>query len=52
MFARYVGENTLLTYPGSKPITLRWYIDDIAGISTLTKNELEDVIQYFNDFHP
>ena len=31
---------------------LRRYIDDYFGISTSTKNELEDFMQYVNDFHP
>ena len=42
----------LLTYTGTKPIMLRRYIDDYIGISTSTKNELEDFMQYVNDFHP
>ena len=35
-----------------KPIMLRRYIDDNIGISTSTKKELNDFIQYINDFHP
>ena len=31
---------------------LRRYIDDNIGISTSTKNELEDFMQYVNVFHP
>ena len=41
----------LLTYTGTKPIVLRRYIDDYVGISTSTKKELEDLMQYVNDFH-
>ena len=39
-------------YPGTKPIMLRRYIDDYIGISTSTKKELKDFIQYVNDLHP
>ena len=39
-------------YPGTKPIMLRKYIDDYFGISTPTKKELEDFIQYVNEFDP
>ena len=52
LFAGYVEKKMLLTYTGTKPIMLRRYIDDYIGISTSTKNELEDFIQYINDFHP
>ena len=52
LFVSYVEEKMLLTYPATKPIMLRRYIDDYIGISTLTKKELEDFNQYVNDFHP
>ena len=42
----------LLTYTGIKPIMLRRYIDDYFGHSTSTMKELEDFMQYVNDFHP
>ena len=42
----------LLTYPCAKPIMLRRYTDDYIGISTSTKKELDDFIQYVNDFDP
>ena len=51
LFVGYVEEKMLLTYTGTKPIMLRRYIDDYFGISTSTKNELEDFMQYVNDFH-
>ena len=35
-FVGYVEEKMLLTYPGSKPIMLKRYIDDYFGISTST----------------
>ena len=52
LFVGYVEEKMLLTYPGTKPIMLRRYIDDYIGISASTKNELKDFMQYVNDFHP
>ena len=52
LFVGYVEEKMLLTYTGTKPIMLRRYIDDNIGISTSTKSELEDFMQYVNDFHP
>ena len=52
LFVGYVEEKMLLTYTGTKLIMLRRYIDDYFGISTSTKNELEDFMQYVNDFHP
>ena len=52
LFVGYVEEKMLLTYAGTKPIMLRTYIDDYVGISTSTKKELEDFMQYVNDFHP
>ena len=52
LFVGYVKEKMLLTYTGTKPIMLRRYIDDYVGISTSTKKELEDFMQYVNDFHP
>ena len=52
LFIGYVVEKMLLTYTDSKPIMLRRYIDDYFGISTSTKKELEDLMQYVNDFHP
>ena len=52
LFVGYVEEKMLLTYTGTKPIMLRRYIDDYFDISTSTKNELEDFMQYVKDFHP
>ena len=52
LFVGYVEENMLLTYNGTMPIMLRIYIDDYIGISTSTKNEHDDFMQYVNDFHP
>ena len=52
LFVGYVEEKMLLKYTGTKPIMLRGYIDDYIGISTSTKKELEDFMQYVNDFHP
>ena len=52
LFVGYVEVKMLLTYTGTKPIVLRRYIDDYIGISTSTKKELEDLMQYVNDFHP
>ena len=52
LFVGYFEEKMLLTYTGTKPIMLWRYIDDYFGISTSTKNELEDFMQYVNDFHP
>ena len=52
LFVGYVEEKMHLTYTGTKPIMIRRYIDDYFGISTSTKNELEDFMQYVNDFHP
>ena len=52
LFVGYVEEKILLTYTGTKPIMLRRYIDDYVGISASTKKELEDIMQYVNDFHP
>ena len=52
LFVGYVEEKMLLTYTVTKPIMLRRYIDDYVGISTSTKNELEEFLQYLNDFHP
>ena len=45
-------EKMLLTYTGTKPIMLRRYTDDYIGISTSTKKELKDLMQYVNDFNP
>ena len=50
LFVGYVEKKMLLTYPGTKPVMLQRYIDDYFGISTSTKKELEDFIQYVNDF--
>ena len=52
LFVGYVEEKMLLTYTGTKPIMLRRYIDDYIGISTSTKNELDDFMEYVNDFYP
>ena len=52
LFVGYVEEKMLLTYTGTKPTMLRGYVDDYIGISTSTKKELQDFIQYVNDFHP
>ena len=52
LFVGYVEEKMLLTYTGTKPIMLRRYNNDYVGISTSTKNELEDFMQYVNEFHP
>ena len=51
LFVGYV-EKMLITYTGTKPIMLRRYINDYIGISTSTKKELKDFMQYVNDFHP
>ena len=52
LFVGYVEEKFFFTYSGTKPIMSRRYIDDYIGISTSTKKELEDFIQYVNDLHP
>ena len=52
LFVGYVGEKMLLTYTCARPIMSRRYIDDYLGMSTSTKKELEDFMQYVNDFHP
>ena len=52
LFVGYVEEKMLLTYTGTKHIMLRRYIDDYIGISTSTKDELEDLMLYGNDIHP
>ena len=52
LFVGYVEEKIPRTYPGTKPIMFRKYIGDCIGIRTSTKKELEDFIQYVNDFHP
>ena len=46
LFVGHIKEKMLLTYLGTKPIMLRRYIDDYIGISTSTKKELKDFIQY------
>ena len=51
LFVGYVEEKMLLTYPGTRHIMLRRYIDDYIRISMSTKKELEDFIQYVNGFH-
>ena len=51
LLAGNVEEKMLLTYTGTKPTMLKRYIDDYIGISTSTKKELKDFIQYVNDFH-
>ena len=51
-FVGYVEAKMLLTYPGSRPTMSRRYIDDYVGISTSTKKDVEDFIQYVNYFHP
>ena len=48
LFVGYVEEKMRLSNPRTKPIILGRYI----GISTPTENELENFIQYVNDFHP
>ena len=53
LFVGYVEEKMPLTYPGTKPIMLRRYTDDYIGTSVRQlRKELEDFIQYVNDFHP
>ena len=42
----------ILLYYGTKPIMLRRYFDNYVDISTSTMIELDDFVQYFNDFHP
>lgn len=39
-------------YTGEKPILYLRYIDDVFGISTLPKGELDIFLQYVQDFHP
>ena len=51
-FVGCVEEKMLLTYPGTIPIMLRRYIDVHFGILTSNKKQLEDLIQYVNDFQP
>ena len=50
LFVGYFAEKMLQTYYGTKPTVLSRYIDDCIGISTSTKNELEDFMQHVNDF--
>lgn len=46
-------ENTFLQqYSGRKPELLLRYIDDIMGVTTMSKMDLEMFIREFNDFHP
>ena len=52
LFVGYIEEKMIFTYPGTKPIMLGRYIDGYIGISMSTEKELENFIQYVNDFHP
>lgn len=52
LFMGYLESKFLQQYTGTKPELFLRYIDDIMGVTTMTKENLEKFIQEFNNFHP
>ncbi|KAJ8031993.1 hypothetical protein HOLleu_25387 [Holothuria leucospilota] len=45
-------EEMLRSYHENHPVIFKRYIDDYIGVRTSSKHELEDFINYVNNFHP
>ena len=52
LFVGFIEEQIFSSYPRPIPPLFRRYIDDIIGITTSTKTELLDFIEFVSTFHP
>ena len=52
LFMGHLEENILHAYPGRAPDLYKRFIDDCFGVSTSTKQELVDFINFAGSFHP
>ena len=52
LFVGYMEERILSTYTGFIPRLYKWYIDDIVGVASCRREELEDFITHVSTFHP
>ena len=52
LFVGYQEELISQSYDGPLPCLLMRYIDDIVGATSLPLNQLQDFINFVNNFHP
>ena len=52
LFMGHIEEQIFDQYTGTKPALYKRYIDDIAGATSGTREEIEDFATYANGFHP
>ncbi|XP_071964222.1 uncharacterized protein [Antedon mediterranea] len=52
LFMGYFEQNVLRDYKGKKPDLFKRYIDDCVGVMSGTLDELNEFINFVNNFHP
>eukprot|EP00745_Piridium_sociabile_P023737 TRINITY_DN3707_c0_g1_i1.p1 TRINITY_DN3707_c0_g1~~TRINITY_DN3707_c0_g1_i1.p1 ORF type:complete len:909 (-),score=150.62 TRINITY_DN3707_c0_g1_i1:630-3356(-) len=52
LFVGFVEEKLFEAYTGHIPVFYKRFIDDVAGIATCTKDELQRFIESVSSFHP
>ena len=52
LFMGHIEEQIFDQYMGTKPALYKRYIDDIAGATSGSREEIEDFATYVNGFHP
>ena len=52
LFMGHIEEQIFDQYTGTKPVLYKRYIDDIAGATSGSREEIEDFATYVNGFHP
>ena len=52
LFMGHIEEQIFDQYTGTKPALYKRYIDDIAGATSGSREEIEDFATYVNGFHP
>ena len=52
LFMGHIAEQIFDQYTGTKPVLYKRYIDDIAGATSGSREEIEDFATYVNGFYP
>ncbi|XP_072171920.1 uncharacterized protein [Diadema setosum] len=51
LFVGFIEEEIIRSFQGSKPLLLKRYIDDYVGVASCTLEQLNELINHFNNFH-
>ena len=52
LFVGYVEEKMLAEYPGEKPELYKRYMDDVAGATSCSEQELQRFLEFASNYHP